>query len=62
MRVFVPCFCLVFFKVRLRMPHVVGAKRRLTKIFECLEEMITRLVRLIKVTDSVAMDINTQGA
>ena len=34
------------FKVRLRMPHVVEAKRRLRKTFECLKETITRLVKL----------------
>ena len=33
-------FCL---KVRLRIPH--AAKRGSTKIFECLGEMITRLVK-----------------
>ena len=38
-------FVLFLFKVRLTMPHVVGAKRRLTKIF-FLGEIITRIVKL----------------
>ena len=37
---------LFLFKVGLRMPYVVGGKRRLTKIFECLREIITRTVKL----------------